>query len=149
VTPSPSSSPPTKAAVSLARILLMLVTALVLIALLVPSDVLRFLRLQYRWLGAFVNVVELETLRYGINFEHVIAFVLLGAASRAALPYTSARWLLLWVAVLAVATELVQLWIPGRTPRMVDVLTDIGSALLGTWLAWLLRRLAAGSARTR
>jgi hypothetical protein len=116
---------------SLARIVLLFLVALVLAALLVPKGVLRFLRVEYRWLGDFVNDLEILSLRYGINFEHVVAFALLGFAARIALPAQRMTRLLGAVAVIAVLTEVAQFWIPGRTPRIGDALTDVASALLG------------------
>ena len=51
------------------------------------------------------------------------------------------------LAALAVLTELVQVWIPGRTASVGEVLLDLVAGLAGMGVAWLLA-VALGWRRT-
>jgi VanZ family protein len=119
------------------RIALLLVASLLVFVLLAPQPVVLFLRKEFEWLGRLVNWLELMS-RPGMNLSHILAFAITGLIARLALRTTPTRVLLLATLVLAVATELAQVWLPGRTPRIGDVLDDAVGALLGIGLATLL-----------
>lgn len=82
----------------------------------------------------------LERLPVPLDMDHVAFFALVAVAVRLVLPGIRWWWLLLGLAVLAVATELLQFGTVGRTPRWQDVRDDlIGSGLgllCGSVLGW-------------
>jgi hypothetical protein len=124
---------------SLRRILLGVCLALVVWLLLVPNTFLRFLRLQYRWIGVPMNWIEAHST--SINLPHVIAFLALGFAGRLGMPERTRTVLAAAVAV-AIASEIAQFWVPGRTPRVSDVGLDVAGALAGIVCAGMLVWLA-------
>lgn len=90
--------------------------------------------MRHRW-GWFTYPLDLiESAGSAVNLVHVILFLLLGMATRLAAPRWRAGRVALAFAALGVATELVQLWVPGRHARMSDVLVDVVAGLLG-WAA--------------
>lgn len=129
---------------ALRRIVSGVTLALVLALLLAPNTFLRFLRVEYRWIGRAMFWVEIHS--NGINLAHILAFVALGFATRLAL---AARTSVLLAAALAlaVASELAQFWVPGRTPRLSDVALDLAGALLGIAAAALLVWMGERAAR--
>jgi hypothetical protein len=122
---------------SVHRILLLVVLALVLIAMLVPNTVLAFLREEYSWLGRFVNRVE--GVWPGVDMDHLVAFSLLGASAGLALPRLGWRGAAAALLAIAGVTEVLQLWVPGRTALVGDVFLDVAGGLAGYSLALALR----------
>ena len=78
----------------------------------------------------------------GQNFEHVLAFMALGATFGLGYPRVPAR-LFIALPLFAGAVELSQLLVPSRHARMGDFVVDAGAALLGVAISWLLNRLKA------
>lgn len=112
--------------------------ALIVVAVLLPNTELRQLRLDYRWFDLLMGWTEMVQ---RVNVVHLVIFALLGATARLALPTVSLGRLLPVVALFAAASEWVQFWVPGRTPRLVDMAQDILGALIGVLLV---SGLAAG-----
>jgi VanZ family protein len=108
----------------------------VVLLLMMPSSVLKYLRHNYLWLGRFVDWLELFSSR-GMNLTHVFAFFVLGVLARIALPRWPVRNVLAWTVVIGVATECAQIWIPGRTPRFWDIVGNTLGVLLGLGLGSL------------
>jgi len=71
--------------------------------------------------------------------EHLLAFIILGAAFGLAYPF---RFLEQTVALLlfAAVIELAQLWAPGRHARWSDFVVEVLGLCGGMWLAYLLTR---------
>lgn len=119
------------------RVALLLALALVVLVLAVPPSTLAFLRTEYEWLGRFVKAVH--RIWPAVDMEHVVAFAVLGFVGHYAfpkLPMPAGSCLLL---ALAVVTEAMQFWVPGRSGRLSDIVVDVVGGLAGLSLAWLLR----------
>lgn len=122
------------------RITLLLVLAAVLAALLVPNTTLASLRSAYPWLGELGS--RLDSLSpWGVDLDHLLAFGALGVATGLALPTARLRQVAVGMLALACATELLQVWVPGRTARLADVVGDVAGGLAGWACIWLLRQL--------
>lgn len=119
--------------------------AVVICLLLVPNTFLRFLRLEYRWIGSLMHWVEAQSST--VNLAHLVAFIMLGFAVKLAM-VARTRTLLLGFAGVAIVSEAVQFVVPGRTPRVSDVALDLAGAVAGIGCAGLLLWLA-GQARHR
>lgn len=117
---------------------LLLSVALIVVAVLLPNTALRQLRLDHHWFNWLMGWAEMVQ---RVNVVHLVIFGLLGATARLALPKVSLARLLPVVALFAAASEVVQFWVPGRTPRMVDMAQDVLGALIGVLLV---SGLAAG-----
>ena len=117
---------------ALKRALLIAALVLVLVSVLLPAEWIGLLR--HRWWWFTYPLDRIERMQSAVNLVHAILFLLLGVAMRTALP----RWRLGRVAlvmlVVGVATELVQVLIPGRHPRLADVVVDVVAGVLG-WAA--------------
>ena len=123
-----------------ARIFLACAVLVAWVAVMLPNTVLADLRSDYRRFGQAIN--WLEHVYLPINLIHVVLFFGLGLLLALALPAVRRVTQVWWVALLAAATELVQLWVPGRSAKLGDFAADIagGSAglLVGWALVWLL-----------
>lgn len=85
-----------------------------------------------------------------LDLDHVAMFAVLALVWGLAAWAVRKRWLLLLLPVLAIATEVLQFVVPGRTPRLADVRDDLVGVALGWGVALLLigigrafRRLAS------
>lgn len=139
---------PRRILASLRRILMGVCLALVVWVLLVPNTFLRFLRLQYRWIGVPMNWIEAHST--SVDLAHLIAFLALGFAARLGMPHRT-RMVLAIAVTVAIASEIAQFWVPGRTPRVSDVGLDIAGALAGVacagFLLWLAGTRPRGGVR--
>ena len=93
------------------------------------------LRVALPRLGAAMNWLEMQDT--GLDLDHVVFFALLGALLRVLLPRMGSCHLLAGLAVLAVATELLQFGAVGRTPNLLDVRDDLIGAVCGMALGAL------------
>lgn len=119
----------------LARVIGALILLVILVAVLLPNHNLAWMREHWSWFNR--PMLWIEDTGGPVNLVHLALFVLFGAVVR--LGWPSMRWQhwLGWLLLVAVATEIAQLWIPGRDPRTSDVLVDVAAGLLGWWLAAL------------
>ncbi|MBN8939933.1 MAG: VanZ family protein [Rhizobiales bacterium] len=81
------------------------------------------------------------------ELEHFVAYASAGGLFGFAY---MRRWLVIAAAVLisgACALELVQIFVPGRTPRLLDALVSSGGALVGLAAGAYLRRTATEAKR--
>ena len=124
----------------LARWLLGASLAVVAVAVLLPNTWLAELRIQWRWFSEAINRVE--ALWPAIDMVHLVMFFAVGALAALAFPARRARWLLAAIALVAIASEFVQVWIPGRTASVGEVLLDVAGAALGVGVVVGLRRIA-------
>lgn len=114
---------------------LLLITA----AVLLPNTDLSWMRSNWLWFNLSMGWIERANLPF--NLTHAILFTGLGASARlsfARLRLCPGAWLM---ALFAGATELVQIWVPGRHARWSDFAVDLISMAFGAVLAHAFRRL--------
>lgn len=116
---------------TISRISFVLVLGLVFLGLALPYAVLSGIWHQLG-LGWVEPVVQwLKTARPGLSLDHLVAFVAVGALCRVALPRVPARLALLGLVLLAVGTEAVQVFVPGREAHLGDALMDLVGGVAG------------------
>ena len=120
---------------SLARILLFAAVPVLAVAILLSNTQIAALRRAWPWLSQTISRVE--RLWPAVDMVHVVLFGGLGLLLVLAFPAVRLRALFLGLAALAVLTELVQVWIPGRTASVGEVLLDLVAGGLGMGAAWL------------
>ncbi len=125
-------------------LVLALLLLLAVVAVMLPSYTLAWLRSDYAWFGEFMQWLDAASTP-SFDMTHVVLFG--GIAFVAACLWPRLAWwrLGLPLLVFAVASELVQFWVPGRTPLLGDAWDDLVGMAIGLLLAlpirWLLRRL--------
>ncbi|MBL3590186.1 MAG: VanZ family protein [gamma proteobacterium endosymbiont of Lamellibrachia anaximandri] len=124
-----------------------LLLLLIVAGILQPQEVKQAIEVQIQQLGQWLGI-HLEISRYHHGFDplafwpvswdisklgHLLGFFLLSAGlfldSKTRLPSV-----LIGLLLLAVSTEVVQFFVPGRTPRLSDVVVDMLGVLAG-WLS--------------
>ena len=125
----------------LARMLLLATLPVVAVAILFSNTQMAALRRAWPWLSQTISRVE--RLWPAVDMVHVVLFGGLGLLLVLACPVVRLRALFLGLAALAVLSEVVQIWIPGRTASFGEVLLDLVAGGLGMGVAWLFA-LAAG-----
>lgn len=124
------------------RAAVLFVLVLVVVAMLVPNTVLALVREAWPWLSQSMG--EMERIWPAIDLAHVVAFAVLGFAGGLALPRLGLWRSMAALALVSVSTEILQFWVPGRSPLASDAAMDMLGGLLGyavaTVLAWPLRR---------
>lgn len=98
-------------------------------------SILLFSHHPERWIGSSGNIPEL--LQMLMPFAHMLSFTVLSLLTFAAcLPLP--RWsILLLLAVYGGATEIIQGFIPPRTPEWADWFQDLGGITIGFACFWL------------
>ncbi len=133
---TPSTSAPT---VSARIALVALLVAMVVGAMALTSGNMSDLRVALPPLSRAMN--WLEGMPVQLDMDHVAFFMAITFATRLLLPRLRWWWIFFGVVVLALGTELLQFWIPGRTPKLQDARDDLvgGAAglLIGTLPLWL------------
>ena len=125
----------------LARMLLLAALPVIAVAILLSNTQMAALRRAWPWLSHTISRVE--RLWPAVDMVHVVLFGGLGLLLVLAFPAVRLRVLYLALAALAMLTEFVQIWIPGRTASVGEVLLDLVAGGLGMGVAWLFA-LAAG-----
>jgi VanZ family protein len=115
-----------------AMVLLWVTLAVVLASVLLPNTGIAWMRDHWAWFNR--PMLLIERIDSAVNLVHAILFLLLGMAVRLGLPRWRLGRVVLAFAVLGIATELVQLLVPGRHARVSDVVVDVVAGLLG-WAA--------------
>jgi VanZ family protein len=115
-----------------ARFVLSGLLVLVLVSVLLPSTTLGWMR--HRWVWFTYPLDFIESVGSAVNLVHAILFLLLGMAIRLALPLWRAWRVAAALVLLGVATELMQVLVPGRHARVSDVVVDVVAGLVG-WAA--------------
>jgi hypothetical protein len=117
--------------------------AVVIVAMILSSRMMYELRVAVPPLSRAMS--WLERLQTPFDMDHVAFFTVMVCLVRLILPRVRWWWIAVVVGVLAAGTELLQFWVPGRTPRLLDVRDDLlGGAIgliLGTCLLALWRAL--------
>ena len=116
------------------RALLIAAIFLVVVSVLMPAEWIGDLR--HRWWWFTYPLDSIENVQSVVNLVHVLLFLLLGIAIRLALPCWRLGSVALALVLLGMATELVQILVPGRHPRLSDVVVDVVAGVLG----WALMR---------
>ncbi len=80
----------------------------------------------------------LEGLDTPFDMDHVAFFAMMTFAARLLIPRVRWWWIALGVVMLAAGTELMQFWVPGRTPKLLDVRDDLIGGAVGLSSAWVL-----------
>ncbi len=119
----------------LARMLLLATLPVVAVAILFSNTQMAALRRAWPWLSQTISRVE--RLWPAVDMVHVVMFGGLGLLLVLAFPAVRLRVLYLALAALAVLSEFVQIWIPGRTASFGEVLLDLVAGGLGMGAAWL------------
>ena len=104
-------------------------------AILLSNAQMALLRAAWPWLG--LKIDQTENVWSTVDMVHVVMFGGLGLLLVLAFPAVRLRVLYLTLAALAVLTEFVQIWIPGRTASFGEVLLDLVAGALGIGAAWL------------
>jgi VanZ family protein len=107
-------------------------------------------RSELPWLSHLISRIEI--LWPGVNTVHVLAFAMLGLLTRLAFPRSRLSLIVLAYLTFSVVAELLQFYIPGRTPMVTDVRDNMAGLALGLvaasvicWIwRWAPRRGAAG-----
>lgn len=117
--------------------------AFVLLSVLLPNTTIAWMRENWSWFNW--PMLLIERAQASVNLIHAILFIVLGMASRLALPHWKLGRVALSLVLLGVATELAQLFVPGRHPRLADVLVDVAAGVIG-WavMQGLVRYAVAG-----
>ena len=122
---------------------LVLSVAVLAAVLLVPNTTLAWIRSESPWLSNEISQVEM--LWPSADTVHMLTFAVLGVVARLALPRTHAGWIILGVLLFSIVTELLQFYVPGRTPLVSDVRDNMLGLLLGLGcgvvILWLYRRI--------
>ena len=124
---------------ALARGLLAAAIGVVVVAVLLPNTWMAELRVQWRWFSEAINRVE--ALWPAVDMVHVVMFGAVGVLAALAFPAVRLGRLLLAIAALACATELAQIWVPGRTASVGEAVLDVVAGAAGVLLVAGLRRL--------
>ena len=123
----------TVAATSPVRVIMVVVLVLmVFVAMLLTSHAMSVLRVEIPQLSRGMN--WLEALNLPFDMDHVAFFTAMTCVARLLLPRLNGWWLLLAVAFLAASTEVIQYWVPGRTPKLLDARDDMIGGALGLLL---------------
>jgi VanZ family protein len=121
-----------------------LVVALGVLAtvLLVPNTTLAWIRSESPWLSNEIN--QIEMIWPSADTVHILAFATLGVVARLALPNVRAGWIILGALLFSMITELLQFFVPGRTPLILDVRDNMLGLLLGlgcaSFILWMCSR---------
>jgi hypothetical protein len=124
----------------LARIALLLALVLVLFTLAIPDSAIDFLRTEYGWLGRAATRVE--ALAPKLDMDHLVAFAVLGFTSAFGWRGAGIVKVMLAAGALGAVTEVLQFWVPGRSPSVTDALLDVVGAVAGYSLGWLMTQLS-------
>lgn len=115
---------------------------LVVVAVLLPSEAMSWLRRDYPLINRPMSWLDHASSRFDLT--HVFLFGGVGWLVSCLWPRLSWWRIALAMLGLAVGSELLQFWAPGREPRVSDAYDDLLGAAVGLTLAlpfrWLLRR---------
>ena len=133
----------TRPRIAILAIVLALVVVVV-VAMAFTSQQMSDLRYALPLLSNAMNWLESLSTRF--DMDHVAFFTAVSCVFRVLVPRLRWWWIALVVLAMAAGTELMQFWVPGRTPKLLDVRDDviggglgllIGSGLL--WMVWMAR----------
>lgn len=103
--------------------------AVVFVAMMLTSHAMAVLRLSVPQLSEAMS--WLETIDLPFDMDHVAFFTAITFAARMLLQRLRWWWIVLAVAALAASTEVIQYWVPGRTPKLLDARDDLVGGGIG------------------
>lgn len=119
-------------------LMLALSIVIVVVAISLPADAIRWMRVN---IGVFHFVMGwVENARLQINLVHLVLFLALGFFARLTFRSTGTWQLTLWISIFSLGTEAFQLLIPGREARWEDLVVDIVAGMAGITIGRLLVR---------
>lgn len=109
-----------------------------LLALLLPApQVLAVKMWVASWLPGAAWLDQADLTQHGDKWTHALLFTTLGWLAMGAWRCRSKRQRLAWsLLVLAVITEVLQAWVPGRSPSLADAVADALGLAVGAGLGW-------------
>jgi len=115
--------------------------AVLVVASLLPSSTMAELRHDWHGFGTLMN--HIEALPLPLDTTHALLFALLAAtlAARVTLRLRGVVVVLATTLLLSGATELLQLWAPGRRSDWRDIRDDMIGAVVGLFAVFLLRHM--------
>ncbi len=137
---------------ALRGLLVGLAVLLPIVAVSIPPRTMAWLRSDYEWIGRPLLFLD-STSTAGVDLTHVVLFGGITWCVACLWPRVEGWRLAGLMLALGVVTEVVQLGVPGRTPRLSDVVDDVLGVVVGLMLAFpvrrthLLQRVAALAAR--
>ncbi len=127
----------------IATVVLITSFLVVLVSVLLPNTTIAWMRNHWPWFNQ--PMLWIEDANSALNLVHAVLFLVLGIAVRLALQTWRLRQVALGFLMLGATTEWVQFLVPGRHPRMDDVLVDVVAGLVGWFAACVV--LYAGHAK--
>ena len=115
------------------HIALWLTTSLVAMAFVLPENGLRWLRGASAWFEQYV--LWNDATKPVLDPGHVVLFTVLGYMAGRAFARHRSVFVLAWLAVFGAASEIAQIWVPGRYARVSDVVADVLAAAAGLCVA--------------
>lgn len=111
---------------------------LTLLALLLPAPQVLAAKVWVAlWLPGARWLDQADLNAHGDKWTHALLFTTLGWFAMGAWRSRSKRQRLAWSLLgLAVATEALQTWVPGRSPSLADFVADALGLTVGAWLGW-------------
>ena len=113
---------------------------LVALSLVVPHSALQHVAQRFSWLGR--GDAWLISVLPGWDLDHFAVFGALGLLAPLAGVRSGAGRAALVLLAVAALTELVQAWVPGRSPQVSDAFLDLAGGMMGYLLATALVRCA-------
>lgn len=113
-------------------VLMCLLVLLFASSVLIPSAGLAWVRVQWPFLSMLLGYLEVITT--DLDLLHIIAAGLLAVGLRLLRPQCPAWRLWCYVLIGSLLTELIQFWIPGRTPLYSDIRDNLLGCTLGLGL---------------
>ncbi|MBS4010705.1 MAG: VanZ family protein [Roseovarius sp.] len=112
--------------------------AITLLALLLPApQVLAAKVWVASWLPGAGWLDQTDITAHGDKWTHALLFAALGWFAMGAWRSHSKRQRMVWILMgVAVVTEVLQAWVPGRSPSLADFLADAVGLAAGAWLGW-------------
>ena len=127
----------------LAQAGLLVALGVLVTVLLVPNTTLAWIRAEIPWLSRKIS--QIERLWPAADTMHILVFAALGVIVRLALQNARVGWIILGVLFFSIITELLQFYVPGRTPLVSDIRDNMLGLLVGlgfiSVILWLYRHL--------
>lgn len=108
---------------------LWLTTSLVAVAIFLPGNGLRWLRGASVWFEQYV--LWNDATKPVLDPGHLMLFTVLGYMAGRAFARHRSVFVLAWLAVFGAASEIAQIWVPGRHARVSDFVADVLAAAAG------------------
>ena len=120
------------------RVMFFVALALTLLVLWMPAtEILVFKNWVATWLPGARWIDQSDITSQGDKWTHAVLFLILGwFAMRGWRVRHQRQYLAFFLLVVAIITEIVQNWIPGRGPSVADFVADALGSAVGAILGW-------------